>query len=64
MVTATRVQTLNKSIRISDSTNTLEKAMKPTVLPLALGKIVEQIGLFILRIKTDLGARKIWIQTC
>ena len=45
MKTVTRVQIPNKAVRISHSTNTLEKGMNPIIPPLqAMGKIVGQTG--------------------
>ena len=38
MDTATRVQILNETDYISDSTNTLRKGMNPVILPPAMGK--------------------------
>ena len=42
----TRVQILDVVVCISHSTNALEKGMHPTILPPAMGEILEQTGLF------------------
>ena len=46
MNSATQVQILNNAVSISHIANTLRKGMNPTILFPAIGKIVEQTGLF------------------
>ena len=46
MNTAIRVQILDETDCISDSTNTLGKGMNPIILPPAMGKIVGQTSFF------------------
>ena len=50
----TRVHNLDKAVCISNSTNTPGKGMNPTILCLAMGKIVEQTPLFGLGMATGL----------
>ena len=60
MDTATRVQILDETDRISRSTNTLGKAMNPIILPPAMGKYVAgQTGFFSLGEATSLGEGKL-----
>ena len=53
MDTATRAQILDEAVWISNSINTLEKGINPT-----MSKIVGQTGLFSLSMATNLGERK------
>ena len=57
MDTATRVQILDETDRISYSTNTLGKGMNPVILPPAMGKIVRQTGFFSLDEATSLEGK-------
>ena len=61
---ATRVRIIYEAFCISHNANTSGKGMNPTILPLAMSKIVEQIGHFNLGMTTDLGEGKFCIQTC
>ena len=57
MDSPTQVQTLSQAISISHSTNTVEKGMNSNILPPAMGKIVEQTGLFNLGMATSLEGK-------
>ncbi len=59
MNTATRVQILDETDCISQSTNTLGKGMNPIILPPAMGKIVGQTSFFSLGEATSLGEGKL-----
>ena len=63
MNTATRVQILDDAVCISHSANTLGKGMNPTILPQAVGNIVDQTWFFNLGMTTRLEKGKLWIQT-
>ena len=64
MDTATRVQILDETDCISNSTNTLGKGMNPIILPPAMGKIAGQTGFFSIDEAISLGEGKLWIETC
>ena len=57
--TRTRVQILDDTDCISDSTNTLGKGMNPMILPPAMGKIVGQTRFFSLDEVTSLEEGKL-----
>ena len=59
MDTATQVQILDKTDRISHSTNTLGKGMNPIILPPAMGKIAGQTRFFSLGEAAGLGEGKL-----
>ena len=56
---ANRVQVMDKTDCISHSANILKKDIHPTILPLTMGKIVGQTGLFSLDIAAGLGEVKL-----
>ena len=56
---ATRVQIQDESVYISHSANTLGKGKNPTILPLALSRIVGQTGFFSLGMVTSLEEGKL-----
>ena len=55
----TRIQILDEAVYISHGITCLGKGMHPIILSLAMGKIVEQTGLFSLGMPTDLGKGKL-----
>ena len=55
---ATRVQILDEAVCISHSTHNLGKGMNPIIVFPAMGKTVDQIGLFKPGIATGLGEGK------
>ena len=59
MYTVIQVQTLDEAVYISYSTNTLGKTMNPTILSIAMGKMVGQTGLFCPVVVSGLGEGKL-----
>ena len=57
------VQILDEAVCVSLCANTLGKGMNPFTPPPSYGQIVGQIGFFIPHEATNLGERKLWIQT-